>query len=130
MLLDALVASGVCLPLAMREMMTKWRGIWISGFWAGCALFTLGQVISFYPGAERGWFILAGLLCVSGLLIRGKVYRIAAIILVCLSGVLAIAGHRRGVDYGKWLETKKKHRQEAAPATPPYSEPAARTPQG
>ena len=110
--------------------MTKGRGIWIGGFWAGCVLFALGQVISFYPGAERGWFILAGLLCMSGLLIRGKVYRIAAIILVCLSAVLAIAGHRRGVDYKNWMETKKQHRQQAEPATAPYSEPAARSPQG
>ena len=114
----------------MKEMMTKWRGIWIGSFWAGCALFALGQLITFYPGAERGWFILAGLLCMSGLLIRGKAYRIAAIILVGLSAVLATVGHRRGVDYKKWLETEKKHRQETEPANAPYSEPAARSPQG
>lgn len=88
-------------------MMMKGRGIWISGFWAGCVLFALGQVISFYPGAERGWFILSGLLGMSGLLIRGKAYRIAAIILVGLSAVLAVAGHQRGVDYRNWMETKK-----------------------
>jgi len=108
----------------------KGKAIWTSGFWAGCALFGLGQVISFYPGAECGWFILAGLLCMSGLIIRGKAYRIAAIILVCLSAILAVAGHRRGVDYRNRTETKKHHRQEAEPATAPYSEPAARSPQG
>ena len=110
----------------------KGKAIWICGFWAGCALFALGQVISFYPGAERGWFILAGLLCMSGLLIRGKAYRIVAVILVCLSAFFAVAGHRRGVDYRHWLETKKQLRQEqeAEQATPPYSEATARSPKG
>ncbi len=112
-------AAGDPKRSAMREMMMKGRGIWIGGFWAGCVLFALGQVISFYPGAERGWFVLAGLLCMSGLLIRGKTYRIASIILVCLSTVVAVAGHRRGIDYRKWLETQKQQREEAEQGAAP-----------
>jgi hypothetical protein len=66
-------------------------------------MFVLGQVISFYPGAETGWFAFSAVLCMGGLLVRSKAYGVAAVFLVVASIAWSVSGYRRGEQYRVWL---------------------------
>lgn len=83
--------------------MLKIRPISITTFWIGIALFILGQVITFYPGAETDWFALSAVLCAAGLCVRSKAYGIAAVLLIAASIAWSISGYRRGEEYRAWL---------------------------
>ena len=73
------------------------------GFWFGLLLAALGSVISFVPGAECGWYLVAGVLLSLGLLPSKRHYRIAAMILALLCFAYAYSGYVRGGEYRKWL---------------------------
>ena len=88
--------------------MTKARPILITIFWLGVVFFALGQIITFYPGAETAWFLITSIMLAIGLLIR-RGYRIAAGILLCLSIAAAITGYKRGSDYQEWLSNRPAH---------------------
>jgi general secretion pathway protein G len=75
------------------------RAIQIVAFWMGVTLFILGQVISFYPGAETGWFAVSAGLCLCGFLVPNRSYRIAALFLVIFGIAISISGYRRGEQY-------------------------------
>ncbi len=73
-------------------------------FWIGACLFVVDNFISFVPGAEVGFFIVAAILIAFGLFIPKWFYRIAALVLIVACSLLAIDGHRRGVEYREHLD--------------------------
>jgi hypothetical protein len=88
------------------------RPILLVVFWLGVLSFVMGQIISFYPGAETQWFLATSVMLTAGLFIHGKAYRIASGVLLVLSLALATAGHKRGVDHKKWLSGQPKHEEQ------------------
>jgi hypothetical protein len=91
--------------------MNKARPLLLAAFWLGVSFFALGQVITFYPGAEAGWFAISAALCLCGLLVRSRAYIIAALCLVTIGIVLSISGYRHGEQYRVWL-SKQPSREE------------------
>lgn len=85
------------------------RALFESAFWLGVVLFALGQIITFYPGAEAKWFFAASALLLPGLLINSKYYRIAGAILLFVSIAQGVAGYKRGLEYKKWLSNQPWH---------------------
>jgi len=75
-------------------------------FWFGAFLALAGSVITFYPGAECGWFVVSGALIAPGLLIPKPGYRIAALFLCVLCFLYAYFGYAHGVEYEMWLRTR------------------------
>ena len=73
-------------------------------FWIGACLFVAYNFISFVPGAEVGFFVVAGILSASGFFIPKWFYRIAAAALLIASSLMAFDGHRRGVKYREDFE--------------------------
>ena len=55
----------------------------------GVVMMLLGSAITFFPGAERGWFAFTGALLLAGLLVPRWPVRIlaAALVAVCVSAV-------------------------------------------
>jgi len=70
----------------------KRQSLLILAFWSGVVVFLLGQFISFYPGFETTWFAVAGILCLGGLFVPRKAYRIAALVLVPLGITIGVFG--------------------------------------
>jgi hypothetical protein len=68
-------------------------------FFGAVGWFVLGFVITFYPGAEQGYFTTAACLFLLCFLIYRDVLRIAAAAFLLLSLLCAMVGHQRGVDY-------------------------------
>ena len=91
--------------------MTANRELLYLPFWAALLFALLGFVITFFPGAEFGWFLVVAALSAAGLFIPKTPYRVAAALLLILALTEAYSGHQRGVEYQQWLST---HR----PATP------------
>ena len=77
------------------------------GFWGGVFLAVSGSFISFYPGAECGWFVVSGVLLALGFLIPKRRYRVAASIGCILCFVYAYDGYLRGVKYREWLRERE-----------------------
>jgi hypothetical protein len=82
------------------------------GFWLGLLLAVIGSVMSFVPGADCEWFIVAGILLALGLLIPTRRYRSAAFILCSLCFFFAYSGYLRGVEYRQWLKQRNTVSQE------------------
>lgn len=76
-------------------------------FWFGVLWFGLGNVITFVPGSEQGWFTTAAGLVVFGLLVPRWRYRIAAAMLLLLSIFAAFDSHKRGIEYRQQLEQRR-----------------------
>jgi len=76
-------------------------------FWFGVAGFVLGEIITFVPGGEQEWFTIAAILVAFGFLVPKRLYRIAALIFLVLSILAAIEGHKQGIKYRQFLETKR-----------------------
>jgi hypothetical protein len=66
----------------------------------------LGQFISFYPGAEAGWFGVAASLALAGFLSPARRLRIVAAVLVVLLAGFAWDGHVRGRQYREFLSRR------------------------
>lgn len=90
--------------------MSPARKLLYISFWAAVLLGVLGTVITFYPGAECGWFLTVAVLSVSGWFIPKPAYRVAAAVLLILALTAAYQGHRHGLEYREGLLTH--------PATP------------
>ena len=87
--------------------MTTARKLLYLPFWFAVVLAGLGNVMSFVPGAERGWFLTVAVVAVTGLFIPKTPYRVAASLLLLLALSQAYTGHRRGVDYRHQLSTDR-----------------------
>lgn len=84
--------------------MDKVGPLLIVAFWVGVSLFALGEVITFIPGAEAGWFAASAVLCLCGVLVRSKAYRIAALCLVVIGAAFSLSGYKHGERYRAWLK--------------------------
>ena len=96
--------------------MTAARKLLYLPFWASVLLAVLGFIMTFVPGAERGWFLTVAVLSVAGLFIPKTPYRVAAALLLLLALVQAYIGHQRGVE----------HRQQLSPSARPHGHNASR----
>jgi hypothetical protein len=63
----------------------------------------LGYIITFYPGAELGWFGVAAIVALSGLLSRTRRLRVVSVVLAVTLAWSAWGGHKRGRQYREWL---------------------------
>jgi hypothetical protein len=68
---------------------THWYRIYLVpvsqiAFWFGTMLFVLGSFISFYPGAEPGWFGMSAALVGFGFFVPSKSYRIATLMIAAV----------------------------------------------
>jgi hypothetical protein len=77
----------------------------------------LGLVISFVPGAEVGWFGVAGAAALAGLFSPTQRLRVVAVILAVALAGLAWDGYERGRQYRELL----KQRPELAGASSPHA---------
>jgi hypothetical protein len=68
----------------------------------------LGQLISFYPGAEVGWFGFAAAVALTGLFSPTRRLRLVAVILAVLLAVFAWGGHVRGRQHRELLSQQPK----------------------
>ena len=75
-------------------------------FFCGIVLFAMGNVMSFVPGAEVAWFLCCVGLLLPGLLLSRRKYTSTAAILMVLCLILASQGHRRGLEYLQWEQTR------------------------
>ena len=76
-------------------------------FWFGTMLFALGSFISFYPGAETGWFAFTAVFIGFGLLVPSKRYRVSTILILAICLFWTFAGYQRGLEYQEWLKTRQ-----------------------
>jgi hypothetical protein len=92
-------------------------------FWAAVALGALGCVISFYPGAEVGWFVAVAVLSLAGLFVPKAPYRVGGGLLLVPALFAAYRGYQRGVEYREYLSALGLHRDGSAmkPTTNPAS---------
>jgi len=63
----------------------------------------LGSIISFYPGAEVGWFGVATAGALAGLLSPTRRLRVVAVVLATTLVGFAWGGYVRGRQYREWL---------------------------
>lgn len=92
--------------------MNKARPLLIVAFWVGVILLALGQVITFYPGAEAGWFAASAVFCLCGVLVRSKAYAIAALCLVVGGAAFSLSGYRHGEQYRAWLKQQPSREEQ------------------
>lgn len=84
-------------------------------FWFSVVMLILSFVITFAPGAERGWFLTVAGLAIAGLFIPKTPYRIAAALLLSLGLSGAYIGHRREIKYRRWLDRQPPRQQHIEP---------------
>jgi hypothetical protein len=73
-------------------------------FWISVVLGALGQVITFYPGAEFEWFALAAAFSIPGFLIPKWSFRSASLVMLTLWSLMASSGYTRGKEYQECLK--------------------------
>ena len=78
----------------------------------------LGQFISFYPGAEAGWFGVAAAVALAGLLSPTRQLRLVAVVLAVLLAGFAWGGYVRGRQYREWLSQQLKPLGSPSPQAP------------
>lgn len=95
---------------ALRHIDTRLlRPLWpVLRFVFGCGivLLLLGQIITFYPGAEERFYTFTGSLLLTGLVLPSRAYRIVSIVLIVFCVWGAVEGQRCGVKYRSFLEQK------------------------
>jgi hypothetical protein len=72
------------------------RKLLLLPFWLAVLLTVLGNLISFVPGAECGWFLVVAVLSVS-----------AAALLLILALAWTYSDYRRGVEYRQWRSSDR-----------------------
>ena len=77
---------------------------------AGIALIlvALGQVITFVPGRETGWFVLSSALAAVGLLSPDWRVRTVAALLFLGAAWMAWAGYLHGSEYQEFLRNRNR----------------------
>jgi hypothetical protein len=78
----------------------------------------LGLFISFYPGAEVGWFGVAAAAALAGLLSPTRRLRVVAVALAVLLAGFGWAGYRRGRQYREWLSRQPELLSSRSPHAP------------
>ncbi len=63
-----------------------------------------GSIITFYPGAEVGWFSVAATAALAGLVSPTRRLRVIAVVLAVTFAGFAWGGHVRGRQYCEWLK--------------------------
>ncbi len=76
-------------------------------FWLSVGIGITGQIITFYPGSEFGWFVFAALLAIPGFFIPKGYFKAGSLVMLVLWSFMAFNGHARGKEYQQWL----KHQQ-------------------
>lgn len=71
----------------------------------------LGQIISFYPGAECEWFALAAILAIPGFIIPKWSYRSATLAMLVLWSAMSFAGYARGREYQQWRKQQSSREE-------------------
>jgi hypothetical protein len=74
-------------------------------FWLGVMLAFSGQIMTFVPGAEFGWFLWSAILIAAGVFVPKRSCRIAAIVGCVLCLLLSYAGYQHGFEYHEWLRS-------------------------
>ena len=93
--------SRIWLPLARMHVARAGVGL--------AAVFgLLGQFITFYPGAEAGWFGLAAAMALTGLPSPTRQLRLVAVVLAVVLAGFAWGGYVRGRQYREWLSQQPK----------------------
>ena len=97
--MNAPQSSGTSFPRRLRPVL---RFV----FGSGVVLLLVGQIITFYPGAEEGFYTITGCLLLAGLVLPGWPYRVVSVVLIayCIWG--AVEGQRRGIKYQSFLKQK------------------------
>jgi hypothetical protein len=103
--------SRIWLPTARIQMARVGVGL-------AAVLGLLGQLITFYPGAEVGWFGVAAALALAGLLSPTRQLRLVAVVLAVLLAGFAWGGHVRGRRYREWLSQQPKLLGSPSPQAP------------
>jgi glucan phosphoethanolaminetransferase (alkaline phosphatase superfamily) len=83
--------------------MSPRRKLLLLPFWLAVLLAVLGSVITFYPGAQCGWFLTVAGLALPCVLIPRVLYRICATVLLVCSLIAAYNGYCAGLEYQHWL---------------------------
>jgi hypothetical protein len=78
----------------------------------------LGQFISFYPGAEAGWFGIAAAVALAGLLSPTRQLRLVAVVLAVSLAGFAWGGYVRGQQYRDWLSRQPELLGSPSPHAP------------
>jgi hypothetical protein len=78
----------------------------------------LGQFITFYPGAEAGWFGFAAAVALAGLLSPTRQLRLFAVALAVLLAGFAWGGYVRGRQYRDWLSQQPEVTGTPSPHAP------------
>ncbi len=91
--------SRTWLPVARTQVARAGVGI-------AAVLGLLGLFISFYPGAEAGWFGVAAALALAGLLSPNGQLRLVAVLLAVLLAGFAWGGYVRGRQYREQLSQR------------------------
>jgi hypothetical protein len=73
------------------------------GVCLAAVLSLLGSVITFYPGAEAGWFGVTAAAALAGLLSPIRRLRVVAVVLAIAFAGFASGGYVRGRQYREWL---------------------------
>lgn len=106
------------MTLSPIELLTARIRVARAGVGLAAVLGLLGLLITFYPGAEVGWFGVAAALALAGLLSPTRRLRFVALALAVVLAGFAWGGHVRGRQYREWLS------QRPSPlATPPLQDP-------
>jgi hypothetical protein len=77
-----------------------------TAFWIGVFVALCGQIVTFVPGEEFGWFLLSAVLIATGMFVLNRSYRVAAIMGCALCLLAAYAGYLHGLEYEAWLRSR------------------------
>src|SRR5262245_51359582 len=76
------------------RMQVAWAGVGLAAMFG-----LLGQFITFYPGAEAGWFGVAAAVALAGFLSPTRLLRLVAVVLAVSLAGCAWGGYLRGQQY-------------------------------
>src|SRR5437870_4678751 len=69
----------------------------------GIFLYVLGAIITFVPGAEQGWFTVAGVFVCTGIFVPRWYIRVAALVFAVFCASAAFKGHQSGIEYRQYI---------------------------
>jgi len=72
-----------------------------------------GEIVTFFPGAEFGWFLTIAAFSAFGLFVPRRGPRWFAAALMTFSLFTAYSGYQRGIEYKKWLSSLDSNHEKA-----------------
>lgn len=89
---------------AQDKPQSSWRELLARfGMWCGVGLGALGLPITFYPGARAGWYGVAAVLVLTGLISARWRVRLLAVLLSVVLALEAWEGYREGLRYEEYM---------------------------